>query len=106
MYEQNAKVEVERAMEKTRILLGFAPEDYEIRKIDGKLGKCEDNKITIDPRIVMHNRNIICFLSTPKVVLLQKQPMMAKMLDSDNELKTAMDLKEGKKVNYDIKVCK
>jgi hypothetical protein len=32
--------------------------------------------------------------------------MMAKMLDSDNELKTAMDLKEGKKVNYDIKVCK
>lgn len=32
MYEQIAKVEVERAMEKTRILLGFAPEDYEIKK--------------------------------------------------------------------------
>ena len=62
MYEQIAKVEVERAMEKTRILLGFAPEDYEIRKIDGKLGKCEDNKITIDPRIVMHNRNIIDYV--------------------------------------------
>ena len=33
MYEQIAKVEIERAMEKTRILLGFAPEDYEIKKI-------------------------------------------------------------------------
>ena len=32
MYEQIARIEVERAMEKTRILLGFAPEDYEIKK--------------------------------------------------------------------------
>ena len=62
MYEQIAKVEVERAMEKTRILLGFAPEDYKIRKIDGKLGKCEDNQITIDPRIVKYNRNTIDYV--------------------------------------------
>ena len=38
MFEQIAKVEVERAMEKTRILLGFAPEDYEIRKMSEELG--------------------------------------------------------------------
>ena len=38
MYEQIAKVEIERAMEKTRIMLGFAPEEYEIMKIKS-LGK-------------------------------------------------------------------
>ena len=62
MYEQIAKVEVERAMEKTRILLGFAPEDYEIRKMSEELGKCEENKITINPEIVKYNRNIIDYI--------------------------------------------
>ena len=62
MYEQIAKVEVERAMEKTRILLGFAPEDYIIEKINGKLGKCEDKKITINPEIVKYDRNVIDYI--------------------------------------------
>lgn len=62
MYEQIAKVEVERAMEKTRILLGFAPEDYEIKKIKNVLGKCEDKKITINPEIVKYDRNIIDYI--------------------------------------------
>lgn len=62
MYEQIAKVEVERAMEKTRILLGFAPEDYEIKKIKNSLGKCEDKKITINPEIVKYNRKIIDYV--------------------------------------------
>ena len=62
MYEQIAKVEVERAMEKTRILLGFAPEDYEIKKLKKELVKCEDNKITINPEIVKYNRNIIDYI--------------------------------------------
>ena len=44
MYEQIANVELERAMEKTRIMLGFAPEEYEVKKCQG-LGKCENNKI-------------------------------------------------------------
>ena len=59
MYEQIAKVEVERAMEKTRILLGFAPEDYEIRKMSEELGRCEENKITINPEIVKYDREVI-----------------------------------------------
>lgn len=62
MYEQIANVEVERAMEKTRILLGFAPEDYEIRKMNNSLGKCEDNKITINPEIVKYGRNVIDYI--------------------------------------------
>ena len=62
MYEQIAKVEVERAMEKTRILLGFAPEDYEIRKMNSVLGKCESNKITINLEVVKYNRDIIDYI--------------------------------------------
>ena len=61
MYEQIARVEVERAMEKTRIMLGFAPEEYEIVKMR-TLGKCEDNKITINPEIVKYNREIIDYV--------------------------------------------
>ena len=62
MYEQIAKVEVERAMEKTRILLGFAPEDYEIKKMNNVFGKCENSKITINPEIVKYNRDIIDYI--------------------------------------------
>ena len=62
MYEQIAKIEVERAMEKTRILLGFAPEDYEIRKMSKELGRCEENKITINPEIVKYDREIIDYI--------------------------------------------
>ena len=62
MYEQIAKVEVERAMEKTRILLGFAPEDYEIRKMREELGRCEENKITINPEIVKYDREVIDYI--------------------------------------------
>lgn len=62
MYEEIAKVEVERAMEKTRILLGFAPEDYEIRKMSEELGRCEENKITINPEIVKYDREVIDYI--------------------------------------------
>lgn len=62
MYEQIAKVEVERAMEETRILLGFAPEDYEIKKIKNALGKCENKKITINPEVIKYNRNTIDYI--------------------------------------------
>ena len=51
MYEQIAKVEIERAMEKTRIMLGFAPEEYEIEKMK-ELGRCENRNITIYAEIV------------------------------------------------------
>lgn len=62
MYEQIAKVEVERAMEKNRILLGFAPEDYEVVKMNNVFGKCEDKKIIINPEIVKYDRNIIDYI--------------------------------------------
>lgn len=62
MYESIAKVEIERAMEKTRIMLGFAPEDYKIEKLKNELGKCIDKNIIIDPTIVMYKREIIDYI--------------------------------------------
>ena len=61
MYEQVAKVEIERAMEKTRITLGFAPEEYEIKKIN-TLGNCKDRKIIINPEVVKYNRKVIDYI--------------------------------------------
>ena len=61
LYEQVALVEIERAMEKMRIMLGIAPEDFEIKEID-KLGDCKDNIITINPKVVKYNRDIIDYV--------------------------------------------
>ena len=47
MYEQIAKVEIENAMEKIRVMLEIAPE------------KCENNKITISPEVIKYNRKFI-----------------------------------------------
>lgn len=59
MYEQIANTEIEGIMEKTRKMLGIAPEDYEIRKMGKTLGKCEDGKITIDPELMQYKREVI-----------------------------------------------
>ena len=61
MYEQIAKTEIERAMEKIRIMVKFAPEEYEIKKMD-TLGRCEKQKIIINPKIVTYNRDIIDYV--------------------------------------------
>lgn len=59
MYEQIANTEIEDIMERTRKMLGIAPEDYEIRKMEKTLGKCEDGKITIDPELMQYKREVI-----------------------------------------------
>ena len=61
MYEQIAKVEIERAMEKIRIMIGIAPEEYEIAKIN-TLGNCKNYKITINPEVVKYNRKVIDYI--------------------------------------------
>ncbi len=63
MYERIAIKEIEDAMEKTRIMLGIAPEDYEIKRIKHTLGKCSNNKkIMINPDIVMFSKEIIDYI--------------------------------------------
>ena len=64
MYEQIANNEIEDIMEKTRKMLGFAPEDYEVRTIDGKIAKCEDGKITINPKLMQYKKDTIEYVVT------------------------------------------
>ncbi len=70
MYEQIANVEIERAMEKTRIMLGFAPEEYEIAKMK-TLGTCKERKITINPEIVKYNRKVIDYVVFTSILSLK-----------------------------------
>lgn len=57
MYFQIAEKELENIMEKTRLIVGFAPEDYKIVEMNDCLAKCtEDKKILINPRIIKYKR--------------------------------------------------
>ena len=64
MYDKIAEKEIERAMEKTRIMLDLAPEDYEILRMTNPflLAKCENKKITINPDVVMYSREVIDYI--------------------------------------------
>lgn len=63
IYKVVATKEIERVMEKTRILLGFAPEDYKIEKIQNTLGKCmQDKTIVINPEIAKYKPEIIEYI--------------------------------------------
>lgn len=63
IYKIIAEKEVERAMEKTRLLLGIAPEDYKIEKMTGTLGKCmQDKTIVINPEVVKYERKVIDYV--------------------------------------------
>ncbi len=63
LYNVIAEREIERAMEKTRKLLGYAPDDYRIERMKNILAKCESNKIiTINPDIVKYKKEIIDYI--------------------------------------------
>lgn len=61
MYTKIAENELENVMEKARHTFGFAPEDYEIRKLSGILATTNKDvqSITINPYIVMYSKDII-----------------------------------------------
>jgi len=59
MYEQIAKNEIENLMEKTRKILGIAPEEYEVENMKDTLGKCVNRKIIINPELMKYKREII-----------------------------------------------
>lgn len=62
MYEKIAEKEIERAMEKTRILVDMAPEDYSIKRMPSTLAKCTEETITINPDIAMYDRETIDYI--------------------------------------------
>ena len=61
MYDEIARIEIEKAMEETRVMLkGLAPENFEIKRIPNKLAKMTWNKtLIINPEIVKYDRIIL-----------------------------------------------
>ena len=60
LYLKIAEREIENIMEKTRLMVGFAPEDYTFEEMNGVLAKCTENKkIVINPRIIRYKREFI-----------------------------------------------
>lgn len=64
LYDLVAKKEIEPIMEKIRKQLGFAPEDYEIKRINNKMADCitKEGLIIINPDIVEYNRQTIEYI--------------------------------------------
>ena len=62
VYLKIAENEIENYMEKIRVMIGFAPEDYKIAKMDDCIAKCENNQIIINPRIFKYKREIIEYI--------------------------------------------
>ena len=59
MYDEIAQTELENAMEKIRLILGFAPEDYKVERMNEDFCKVKNKIIIINPDIVKYNRKII-----------------------------------------------
>ena len=66
LYDLVANKEIEIIMEKIRKQLGFAPEDYEIKRIKNKIASCDSDKkiITINPDIVQYSKETIEYILT------------------------------------------
>ena len=64
MYDEIARIEIEKVMEETRILLkGLAPENYEIKRINNKYAECLKNKtIIINPDIVKFDVKVLRYV--------------------------------------------
>lgn len=60
MYDEIAEIEIANSMEKIRVMLGFAPEDYEIKRLKETFIKNNrDKTITVNPDITKYSRKII-----------------------------------------------
>ena len=60
MYDEIAEIEIANCMEKIRVMLGFAPEDYAIKRMPDTFTKNARNKtIIINPDITKYSRKII-----------------------------------------------
>ena len=64
LYDMVAQKEIEMSMERVRKLVGFAPEDYEIKRMENKMGDCikEKELIIINPDIVKYDRETIDYI--------------------------------------------
>lgn len=64
MYDEIARIEIEKAMEETRIMLkGLAPENFEIKRISNKLATMtKDKTLVINPEIVKYSKQVLKYV--------------------------------------------
>lgn len=64
LYDVIAEKELELIMEKVRKTLGFAPEDYQIKRLENKMAECitDDGIIIINPDIMQYNKKTIEYI--------------------------------------------
>lgn len=100
MYDEIAQIEIANSMEKIRVILGFAPEDYKIVRMNNNFIKNNKNKtITINPDIVKYNRKII---ETTLVQAFCKTKSKENSKDYKELLKYSIEKYE----NYQYKILK
>lgn len=100
MYDEIAQIEIANSMEKIRVILGFAPEDYKIFRMNNNFIKNNKNKtITINPDIVKYNRKII---ETTLVQAFCKTKFKENSKDYKELLKYSIEKYE----NYQYKILK
>ena len=60
-YRRLAEKEIEKVMEKNRVNLKLAPNDYKVERMDGALGRFMEEKkiIIINPEVVKYNKTIL-----------------------------------------------
>lgn len=60
MYDKISREQIEDSLEIARLILGFAPEDYKIKRMPNDFYKYNKNKIiTINPEIVKYSKEVI-----------------------------------------------
>ena len=100
MYDEIAQIEIANSMEKIRVILGFAPEDYKVVRMNDSFIKNNKNKtITINPDIVKYNRKII---ETTLVQAFCKTKFKENSKDYKELLKYSIEKYE----NYQYKILK
>ena len=100
LYSEIAEIEIANSMEKIRVMLGFAPEDYTIRRMSDTFIKNSRNKtIIINPDITKYNRKII------ETSLIQA---FCKTRHKENSKEYKISLKNAieKYENYEYKIIK
>ena len=71
LYSTIAEKEIELIMEKTRLMLKYAPEDYSIEEMKS-ISKCtKDGKIIINPEIIKYDKEIIEYIILHEFVHLK-----------------------------------
>ena len=103
LYDLVAEKEIEMSMERVRKLVGFAPEDYQIKRIDNKMADCIKGKelIIINPDIVKYDKETIDYIILHQFCHLKYKTHSKNFIEMIN--KNVKDIKKYEEILKNIK---